>query len=98
MPFTVVLIVSANAEPLIPTRIATVNAICFMLCAPSELPRPIDHDVVVAAVSGFEPDGLVEKPDDRRDDEVILLRRMVVFLDEHTGVELVVVREIRREA
>jgi hypothetical protein len=47
----------------------------------SELHGPVDHDVVVAAVSEFEPDRFVEKPQDWRDDEVIVFGRMMIHSD-----------------
>jgi len=42
---------------------------------------PVDHDVVVAAVSDFEQIRFVEKTDKRRRHEVIVLRRMMIDLN-----------------
>jgi hypothetical protein len=47
----------------------------------SELHGPVDHDVVVAAVSEFEPDRFVKKAQDGHDDEVIVFGRMMIRSD-----------------
>src|SRR2546423_3313737 len=70
----------------------------FSFLSPSELHGPIDHDVVVAAVSGFEPDGLVKKANDRSDHEMVDLGRVMIHAHQKPGVELVVVGQIGREA
>src|SRR3954451_24902983 len=68
--------------------------VLFSFVSPSELHGPVDHDVVVAAVSGLEPDGLVKESNDRRDDEVVVLRRMVIEPEQEQGVELLVIGKI----
>src|SRR5205085_3309154 len=98
IPFTVVVIVSAQAEPVSVISAANVSNTLLIFYPPLELHGPVDHDVVVAAVSGFEPDGLVEKTDDRRDDEVVLLRRVMIEAEQEPGVELLVICGVGREA
>jgi hypothetical protein len=47
----------------------------------SELFGPVDHDVVVAAVSELKPHRFVEEAQDGRDDEVIVFGRMMIHPD-----------------
>src|SRR5262245_62981442 len=98
MPLTVVLIVSPNVDPDRIVRTTSVNRICRIDFPPSELHGPVDHDVLIAAVSDFQPKCFIEKPQDRRDHEVIMFRGMMIETDQRPCVELIVVREIWRQA
>src|ERR1700720_226898 len=60
----------------------------------SELYGPIDHDVLVAAVTDLEEIGFVEKANERRGNEVVMLRRMMIDLEHYPGVEIVVICKI----
>jgi hypothetical protein len=41
---------------------------------------PIDHDVLIAAVTHLEQVGFVKETDERRGNEVIVFRRMMIDL------------------
>jgi hypothetical protein len=47
---------------------------------------PIDHDVLITAVTDLEQIGFVKKANERRSDEVIVLRRMMIDLKHDPGV------------
>ena len=64
----------------------------------SELNLPINHHVVVALVTDFEQISFVEEAEQRRGNEVVVLRRMMIDLKHDPGVQLIVVRQIRRDA
>ena len=55
---------------------------------------PVDHDVLVAAVTDLEEIGFVEKAKERRGNEMIVFRRMVIDLEHYPGVEIVVICKI----
>ena len=58
---------------------------------------PVDHDVLIAAVTHLEQIGFVEETDQGRSNEVIVLRRMMIDLKHDPSVQIVVVGEIRRD-
>ena len=57
---------------------------------------PVDHDVLIAAVTHLEEIGFVEEADQWRCDEMVMLRRMVIDLKHDPSVQVVVFGEIRR--
>src|SRR6476660_39443 len=71
----------------------------FSHCFPSsKLNLPVDHDVLIAAVTHLEQVGFVEETDQRRSNEMVVLRRMMIDLKHDPGVQVVVLRQVRRYA
>ena len=85
IPLTVVLIVSPETAA---ERIRVVIRVSryFFKISSSELNLPVSHDVLVAAVTDLEEIGLVEKTQQRRGHEMIVLRRMMIHLEHDPGV------------
>src|ERR1041385_675750 len=86
MPLTVALMVSAETAAVNANMIASVSSCFFIFVLSSKLNGPVEHDVLVAAVADLQQVGFVEKAKQRRGDEVVVLRGMMIDLEHEPGV------------